>query len=210
MSQIIRLSRAQFEPARQTLGQAFESYPLMTYALPNAESRVRAVTALYGSILWDCLHWGEVYATSDLAGVACWLAPGQTSPGLLRLIRAGMLKLPWLYRSTGFRRLQAYGELANKLHHECAPGRHWYLWAIGVRPDNQGQGLAGRLVAPILARADQESSPCYLETHVESNVKVYARLGIEVVSKSTPGEHPLAVWAMLRTPRNVDALGHHD
>jgi ribosomal protein S18 acetylase RimI-like enzyme len=199
---IIRLGPDQFEPARHTLGQAFEGYPLMTYALARPEGRSRAVTSLYASVLWDCLRWGEVYATSDLAGVACWLRPGQTFPGLLRLIRAGMLRLPWQFGLTGFRRLQAYAELAHQLQQEHAPERHWYLWAIGVLPQDQGKGIARRLAAPVLARADQESLPCYLDTHVETNVAIYKRLGFEVVSKVILPGHPLPVWAMLRRPRD--------
>jgi hypothetical protein len=123
-SATIRLSPDQFEPARLTLGQAFESYPLMAYVLTTSKSRAEAVTSLYGLILRDCLRWGEVYATSDLAGVACWLSPGRTTPSLSRLIKSGMLKLPWLCGWTGFRRLQAYGHLADTLHHEHAPGNH--------------------------------------------------------------------------------------
>ncbi len=198
--EMIRLSPDQFKPARLALGQAFENYPLMTYALAKAEGGLHAVTSLYGSILWDCLRWGEVYATSDLAGVACWLSPGQTSPSLLRLIRSGMLNLPWLFGWTGFRRLQAYDHMAHKLHHEHASGTHWYLWAIGVRPQDQGKGIAGQLVSPILARADQDSLPCYLETHLESNVKIYMRLGFEVGSRSVLQGHPLPVWGMIRRP----------
>jgi ribosomal protein S18 acetylase RimI-like enzyme len=197
--EIIRLAPNQFPEARLTLGQAFEDYPLMCYA--KAEDRLEAVTSLYGSILWDCLQWGEVYAASDFAGVVCWLPPGQTTPGLVREIRSGMLKLPWHFGWTGFRRLLAYEDVALKLHHAHAPGSHWYLWVIGVRPQDQGQGLAGQLVAPILARADGESLPCYLETHVEANVNIYKRLGFEVTSKSTPEGHPLPVWGMIRRPR---------
>jgi GNAT superfamily N-acetyltransferase len=199
-NEIIRLPPDQFEPARLTLGHAFENYPLMTYALPQAAGRLKAVSSLYGSILWDCLRWGEVYATRDLAGVACWLPPGQTSPSLPRLIRSGMLKLPWLFGWTGFRRLQAYEETAHKLHNEHAPGSHWYLWAIGVRPQDQGKGIAGQLVAPILARAHQDSLPCYLETHAETNVKIYKRLGFEVASSHTLAGHPLPVWGMVSRP----------
>jgi ribosomal protein S18 acetylase RimI-like enzyme len=203
MKDIIRLSPAQFEPARLTLGQAFENYPLMSYARAKPEGRLEAVTSLYGSILRDCLQWGEVYATSDLTGVACWLTPGHTSPGLVRLIRSGMLRLPRLFGWSGFRRLQAYGDFAHKLHHEHAPGRHWYLWAIGVRPADQGKGIAGQLVAPVLARALQESLPCYLETHVEANVRIYTRLGFDVASRSIPPGHPLPVWGMVRRPRDL-------
>ncbi len=196
----IRLSHDQFEPARRTLGQAFETYPLMTYLLPESEGHLRAVTSLYGSLLWDCLDWGEVYATSDLAGVACWLPPGKTSPSLLRLIRTGMLKLPWLFGWTAFAGLKAYGDLAHTLQNEHAGENHWYLSAIGVRPQDQGKGIARQLVAPILARADQESLPCYLDTHSETNVAIYRRLGFEVACESKLQGHPLPVWGMVRKP----------
>jgi ribosomal protein S18 acetylase RimI-like enzyme len=180
----------------------------MTYAFGKTAGRREAVASLYGSILRDCLQWGEVYATSDMSGVACWLSPGKTAPGLRRLARAGMLNLPWLFGWRGFRRLQAYESLAHKLHHEHAPERHWYLWAIGVRPLDQGKGIAGQLVAPILARADRESLPCYLETHVEANVKIYRRLGFEVASSSTPPGHPLPVWGMVRKSCAGSGSGH--
>jgi hypothetical protein len=49
--EISRLSATRFEIARHTLGQAFESYPLLAYALPRAEGRLRAVTWLYGTLL---------------------------------------------------------------------------------------------------------------------------------------------------------------
>jgi ribosomal protein S18 acetylase RimI-like enzyme len=197
---IIQLAPDQFQPARLTLGQAFENYPLMVYARAKTEGRLDAITSLYGSILWDCLRWGEVYATSDLAGVACWLSPRHTSPGLPRLIRSGMLRLPWHFGWRGFRCLKTYGDLANQLHHEHASGSHWYLSAIGVRPQDQGKGIAGHLVAPILARADRDALPCYLETHVEANVKIYRRLGFEVASSAVPRGHPLPIWGMVRRP----------
>jgi ribosomal protein S18 acetylase RimI-like enzyme len=132
--------------------------------------------------------------------VACWLPPGQTSPGLIRLIQCGMLRLPFLFGWSGFRRLTAYEDVAHKFHHQHAPGDHWYLWAIGVRPEAQGQGIARLLVTPIFARADRESLPSYLETHSETNVKIYAKLGFEVASRNTLPGHPLAVWAMVRRP----------
>ncbi len=50
-NEIIRLWSDQFKPARLTLGQAFENYPLMTYALAKAEGHLEAVTSLYGSMM---------------------------------------------------------------------------------------------------------------------------------------------------------------
>ena len=40
----------------------------------------------------------------------------------------------------------------------------WYLALLGVDHDMQGQGVGSCILQPILARADAEQHPCYLET----------------------------------------------
>jgi GNAT superfamily N-acetyltransferase len=136
-----------------------------------------------------------------MMGAACWLPPDKTTSTLWRQARAGMLALPWHFGLAGFRRLVAYDAMAQKLHHAHAPMPHWYLAAIGVVPDRQGQGLGGALMQPILARADAEGLPSYLETHRESNVRLYERHGFEITEQAAVPGHPIPVWAMLRKPR---------
>ncbi len=62
------------------------------------------------------------------------LSPGQTSPSLLRLIRSGMLNLPWIFVWTGFRRLQANYVMAHKLHEAegQAMRRTARIWPIAI------------------------------------------------------------------------------
>ena len=170
----------------------------MVYAASDADWRTAGVTALYGAILGDCFRWGEVYVTHDVKGAACWLPPGRTTTTLIRQIRSGMLRLPFRFGIAGFNRLLAYDAMARKLHHSDAPARHWYLAAIGVEPEHQGQGIGGALMQPILARADAQGLPCYLETHREANVRLYERHGFKVTSMCDVPGHPIPVWAMLR------------
>ena len=197
---LLRIDAKQFDRAQQTLGQAFYDYNLMVHAAPTAKRRAPGVTALYGAILWDCLRHGEAYSTAEGDGVACWLPPETPNPTLWRQIHAGMLRLPFYFGITGFRLLLAYDAVAQKLHHQYAPQPHWYLSAIGVKPDRQGQGLGGALMLPILARADARALPCYLETHRESNVRLYEKHGFTVVCRAEVPEHSLPIWAMLREP----------
>jgi len=159
-----------------------------------------AVRALYGAILWDALRHGEVHATSDMAGVACWLPPARAVLTLARQARCGMLRLPWYFGWRGFRRLLAYDATAARLHHEYASDPHWYLAAIGVVPHRQGRGLAAALVRPMLARACAQRVACYLETQHDQNVRIYERLGFRVVCQTQPPGHPIGVWAMKYAP----------
>jgi ribosomal protein S18 acetylase RimI-like enzyme len=73
-----------------------------------------------------------------------------------------------------------------------------YLQSLGVDPDFQGKGHAGRLLRHMLTRMDIMGLPSYLEASAEQNVRFYERFGFNVVDESTiPGTN-LTNWAMLR------------
>lgn len=196
-----QLSKSEFHQARLVLGRAFHDYPLMQYAVPGASRRLRGTTSLYGAILADCLRHGEVFGAGGVSAVACWLPPGTKMPGLARQIRAGLLALPFRFGVRGLRRLLDYDKIATELHHRYAPEPHWYLAAIGVDPDRQRQGLGSRLLEPHLARADREQQACYLDTHLESNVRLYLRHGFRIMWEGPATGHPVTVWSMHREPR---------
>ena len=198
---IVRLEPDGYDRARTALARAFFDYDLMRYAAPLDRRRGPGVTTLYGAILWDCLRHGEVSVTADVIGAACWLPPEVPMSTFLRQVRAGMLALPLRFGFAGFRRLLAYDAVAQKLHHDHATMPHWYLAAIGVDPDQQGKGVGGALLGPILERADASGLHCYLETQKDSNVRLYEKHGFAVSQKVIPSGHPIPVWAMLRRPR---------
>ncbi|GAA3068180.1 GNAT family N-acetyltransferase [Pseudonocardia yunnanensis] len=54
---------------------------------------------------------------------------------------------------------------------------HLYLPFLGVRPERQGRGLGGRLLADRLARADADGLPAYLEASSPRNAPLYERHG---------------------------------
>jgi ribosomal protein S18 acetylase RimI-like enzyme len=197
----IRLTAEHLDHATHVLGRAFENYPLMVYALPDAARRLRGVLQLYGSILRYGLARGEIYTTEGVMGAACWLPPNRAFPSFLGMVRAGMLRVPFRFGWAGFQRLSAVDQVATELHRIHAPGPHWYLWAIGVDPEHQGRGVAGNLMQPIFARADADALPCYLETHKEANVRIYERYGFGVAAQSRVADYPGNIWAMTRPPK---------
>lgn len=199
------IGRQEFRRAAETLALAFEDYPLMAYAMADRARRRRGVGLLYAAILRDALRYGQVFAADDFSGVACWLPPGVAAPGLVRQFASGMGALPWHFGWTGFRRLDAYDRVARHLHHDHAQQPHWYLAAIGVLPQRQGQGVGGALLADRHTQTDRQASaaPAYLETHQESNVRIYEKHGYQVTQRVVPDGHCVPVWAMFRPARGA-------
>jgi ribosomal protein S18 acetylase RimI-like enzyme len=199
-SEATSLEATQFSPAAGVLCDAFQDYPLMRYCAPDDGRRRRAVRSLYTSVLRYTLRYGETYSTGGLEGVSCWLPPDEPFPTFWRMLRVGMLGVPYHFGWGGFRRLEAVDKVAEARHREHAPGRHWYLWVIGVAPAQQGKGVAGRLMRPVFDKADREELLCYLETHKPANVAIYQRYGFRVASETPIAGSPLTLYAMLRSP----------
>ncbi len=198
---IARLMRWRYRQARHTMGRAFHDYNLMVYAARDDDSRLTAVTSLYGAIMDDCFRHGEVYTFGDCHGVACWLPPPRAVPTFWRQARSGMLALPWHFGLSGFRKLTAFDDVARRLHHNHASMPHWYLAAIGVDPEHQGRGIGSALMRPMLERADRDGLHCWLDTHQEQNVRLYERHGFDVCERVELPDHPIPVYGMLRKPR---------
>ena len=192
-------------PARQpqavaVLTRAFLDDPLYRALIPAAEDRRRSLQALWSAVIKTSSRYGVVDTTPDIAGIACWLAPGNADLGLWRMVRTG-LALPramMQFPADSRKRFLEMVSVTDRIRRERMPPPHWYLWALGVEPERQGQGIGRSLLAHGLARADADACPCYLETETEFNVAFYSRWGFLVVHE---GEIAGArIWSMLRKP----------
>lgn len=80
-------------------------------------------------------------------------------------------------------------------------GRHWYLNLIGVVRGAQQRGIGDALLRPILARADADGVPCYLETFADATLPWYARLGFAMARTGVEPRTGLSWWTMIRPAR---------
>jgi ribosomal protein S18 acetylase RimI-like enzyme len=201
---VIRLTASQKSPAARALARAFMEDPAYTLILPDSGKREQVLQRLFGAVIGYSLVYGLVHTTLALEGAACWLSPGNTEVTLWRVLRTGL----GLQRAVasfspqarrGFMAALAY---MDEIHQREVPGPHWYLWGLGVEPARQGQGIGSRLIAPVLAQADRQGLPCYLETETENNMAFYEKQGFHVVSDGLVPGQSLRIWTLLREPRS--------
>ncbi|RFN43788.1 hypothetical protein FIE12Z_11954 [Fusarium flagelliforme] len=141
---------------------------------------------------------------SDYEALALWLAPRQQMDDWLTSIRSGTWKLRYQLSAEGRRRY--YDEMLPVLDQtklEVMGERdHYYLVYIGTKPNAQGRGYAGKLIRDMVAKADAEQRPMYLESSTQRNNGFYAKFGFEVkrdvVFKGSP--EPIKMWIMGNEP----------
>ena len=199
--EVVALPRAGQSRAVELLTLAFLEDPLYRALIPGADDRRRSLQALWSALITTANRYGVVDTTPDIAGIACWLAPGNADLGPWPMVRTG-LALPramMQFPADSRKRFLEMASVTDRIRRERVPQAHWYLWVLGVEPERQGQGIGGALLSATLRRADTGGLPCYLETETESNVGFYTRRGFVVVHE---GEIVgLRLWSMLRAPK---------
>lgn len=197
----VLLARRDVAQAAQSLGEAFGDYALLVNAAPDPERRLRLAQAFGAVALYYAVRWGEAYATSPrFEGVAAWL-PGEHFPmTAAKALRAVPLSFFFALGRNGGGHLRRASAHLDALHRRLAPAGHVFLFVLGVRPAHRGEGMASRLLRPVLARLDREGRPCYVDTVNGEAVPMYEHFGFRILEESTIPGTDLPAWALLRPP----------
>jgi ribosomal protein S18 acetylase RimI-like enzyme len=198
---VARLDPARLPEAAAMLARSFDDDPVSRFLFPGRRRRRWSLRSFMHAAVRDALRYQEVWGAvlgPRLVGVAAWLPEGAYPPSPARQIRQlGAVAVSLLTPTTFTRGARMVA--ATQAAHPKDP--HWYLAVLGVEPADQGHGLGGRLLEPVLERLDGEERAAYLETSKERNVAWYGRTRFELMRTLDvwPGGPPM--WTMWRDPK---------
>jgi GNAT superfamily N-acetyltransferase len=199
---LVRLTRAQIEPAARLLTRAFADEPLWVHFIPEAERRHQKIYYILRLMAAYGLRHGEGYATSpEMEGLVIWLSSEHAKMSLWQQIQCGAIPAFFNLGPKTIAHISATNAYIDEVHERIAPFPHKYLSIIAVDPAHQGRGHASALMRPMLARLDAEGMPCYLETHTATNVQIYHHFGFEVREEDTFPNSSTHYWIMIREPQ---------
>jgi GNAT superfamily N-acetyltransferase len=177
----------------ETLAQAFQTDPALSWILPDPDHRASALRSLFRTLVPADMRAGVALRSAGDEAAALWRAPGQAHSGTLEFLRT-VLPLIATFGTALPRGLKVQGGI--DAHRP--KGGFWYLHYVGVRTAHQGKGHGGRIIRAQTAVADAEGLPCWLETATPENVPLYERLGfVTQVEWDVPGGGP-HFWGMMR------------
>jgi GNAT superfamily N-acetyltransferase len=180
--------------------RAFWDFPETCHLLPRERARRRVLPRYLGSDARDAAAFGTLQCVSDegsVVGAAAWLPPHAYPVSLRRQAAEAFHLLPIVPWSIGALRKALKGQAANRDQHAGCPPHYW-LRAIGVDPDRQGQGVGTLMMRSLLDRADADYRGCFLFTATEQNAHWYESFGFTVLSTYHPTPEWPQVWAMWR------------
>lgn len=195
---IERLDTSARDDAVGVLVEAFWDYPVMRFILRDSgQAYPRHIRALIGMFAdFRFTRGWPVFATRDgvdLAGVALVNDPvdAELPESDARIETQAGAKIG----KSAWERMSEL-ELA---FDGLEPDRpHYYVGMIGVRPQNQGQGMARMLMDEIMAMstADPRAQAVCLTTEVAANLSFYDHLGFKITGEAELGD--LHTWALMR------------
>lgn len=157
------------------LADAFSDDPVMLWMFGGPAP----IRRLFAELTRDVyLTHGFGHLAGD-AAATLWLPPEKNMklPFMNELRMAGSI-----FRSGGIGALKRTRTAAKIVSSSHPRTPHYYLFAVGVRSEQQGKGLGGRIIRSGLERADNEGAPAYLENSKPRNTPLYERLGFGPVA----------------------------
>lgn len=184
--------------------EGFHDDPVMRWAMRDDDRRLGQLAAVFRGLAEDCLPDRGHVLVADDASACFWRdpafdhhaeddadgddaeVPGADAPSPFdadELVRLGILRTAM---------------------HEAHPTEpHWYLNVVATLPSERSKGLGAAVLAPILARADADGAPCYLESTNPRNHSLYHRHGFEDVGDIhlDDGVGMRQMWRLPQPPR---------
>lgn len=193
MATIRRAASDDIPQLARTATRAFVDDPVMRWLFPDDAEYFEVNPQMVG---YMCRRWSateSLWCTDDGVALAGWAPPGRPEVEI---------EAPTTVHPE--RRLAKFAALRASFAVHTPVEAHWYLNMLATHPDWQRQGLGAALMDEVLAVADEQGLPCYLETETGANVAYYRHHGFEVrtewdlATEREPGPH---MWGMLRPAR---------
>ena len=199
--ELVPIHRTKIKEAAAVLSRAFHDDPPLVYSIPDELKRRSKSHFIFEAFIRYSISCGQVYATSDsLEGIAVWLPSDKVETGLWQDLNNGWLSIIINLGLETTLRQRKVGSVMGAAHKRSISSPHLYLFLLGVEPGLKRKGYAGKLLRPVLEKADSDGMACYLDNTKEQNLPVYRHFGFDVTEEYTIPGTSINLWAMIREP----------
>jgi len=142
---------------------------------------------------------GVIYVAVEedaVVGAALWAPPKSFSLSAWDTIRL----MPRMISIIGVGRMNQTSARLEEVEASRPTAPFWLLTLLGIAPTHRRRGIGSSLLAPVLARCDEEALLAACETAAIENVCFYARHGFEVRAERALGPEGPVSRTLVRAP----------
>lgn len=161
------------------LSRSFSDNKSVNYIIKQDERRQNRIKYLMEYSFDVCKEFGEVFLSDDKKGCALILLPEKKKTNLKSILFDARL----IFSCIGFSNVKKAAQREGKIKSLQPSDPLYYLWFIGVQPEEQNKGIGGALLTQIIHDAEQQNRTLCLETSTEKNLPWYKKFGFKIYNE---------------------------
>lgn len=173
---MIPAKRADKRLVTELLAAAFNDNFSVNYIVRQDDKRKQRILALMDYSFEMCYRFGEVWLSEDHNACALVLFPHQKKTTISTI----WLDIKLILNAVGISGIKKALDREAKIRAKQPKVPMVYLWFIGVSPLYQHSGIGSTLLEQVIADANLQNLPVYLETSTERNLPWYKKHGFTV------------------------------
>lgn len=173
---MIKATAADKDLVVKILTSAFLENRSVNYIIKQDDFKQKRIEALMEYSFDFCQAVGKIYLSNDKKACALISFPDRKTTNF----KSVFLDLKLIMKSAGISNISKILAREKLISQNYPAPDIYYLWFIGVAPENQNQGFGQKLLTEIIGDAHQMNRPIYLETSAEKNLAWYLKAGFEI------------------------------
>lgn len=165
------------------LARSFDDNKSVNYIVKQDNKRAQRLQRLMEYSFEVCSLFGKVYLTDDKKGCALIVLPDKKRTTLRSII----IDLKLIFSCTGLSNVKKALERESKIKKLQPKELMFYLWFIGVDPEDQSNGIGTVLLNDIIEESETENRIICLETSTLKNIPWYQKFGFTIYNELNLG-----------------------
>ncbi len=176
---MVRANYKDKERILDILASSFEENKSVNYIIKQDGKRVDRIRNLMDYSFEVCYRFGDVFLSDDRKGCALIVFPNKKKTTLKSIL----LDIKLVFSCIGLFNVKKAMDRElkiKKLHPEEAM---YYLWFIGVDPNEQNKGIGSSLLMDVIKQGELKNRSIYLETSTIKNIPWYKKFGFKIYNE---------------------------
>lgn len=165
------------------LSSSFNDNKSVNYLIQQDRKREQRLRNLMKYSFDVCYRYGKVFLTDDKKGCALIVFPEKKKTTFYSI----GLDLKLILSCIGISNIKKAMNRESKIKNLQVKGPVYYLWFIGVHPNDQNRGVGSQLLNEIIREVDSEQRTICLETSTLKNIPWYEKFGFSIYNKLNLG-----------------------
>ena len=158
------------------LTKSFDDNRSVNYIINQGNNRSQRIRGLMEYSYDLCELFGDIFITEDKTGCALIMKPELKKTTL----KSVLLDAKFVIKCLGLGNIKKAMSREAKIKQVHPKGLLYYLWFIGVEPNNQHRGVGSQLMNEIIAEAKNQNRIICLETSTVKNIPWYEKFGFVI------------------------------